>query len=281
MTTKLNFWRYLPPAAHGNTLVFMLITPVGGFHWMPLNESPRPQQAWKRGPELQGKKPIAYEEGGSNGLLGAEAGSTVALLLASSTTTGAPVEAWCIPVYGDSPAVCISRDVMGAALLQPPGVKKGKPFSPLIVVTKNADADSSQIVLEVRDILSDTPVGPLEFGNVLASVSIGNADIEGASLESINEPTMAMGTSPAIFCCCLGDIIVVIIRKRGRVLVYQYKDNLPIKIGQKDVKQYVVDAAIRRGAEEEIEVVLLLCAANNVKNGVVATISISKNDPGI
>uniref|UniRef100_A0A7S4S381 Uncharacterized protein n=1 Tax=Ditylum brightwellii TaxID=49249 RepID=A0A7S4S381_9STRA len=53
MTTKLNFWRYLPPAAHGNTLVFMLITPVGGFHWMPLNESPRPQQAWKRGPELQ------------------------------------------------------------------------------------------------------------------------------------------------------------------------------------------------------------------------------------
>lgn len=52
MTTKLNFWRYLPPQAHGHTLVFMLITPVGGFHWVPLDESPRPIQVWKRGPAL-------------------------------------------------------------------------------------------------------------------------------------------------------------------------------------------------------------------------------------
>eukprot|EP00957_Ditylum_brightwellii_P061591 4673851-Ditylum_brightwellii.AAC.1 len=87
---------------------------------------------------------------------------------------------------------------------------------------------------------------------MLASVSIGNEDIEGASLEYINDPTMTMGTSPAIL-CCLGDIIVVIIWKRECVLVYQYKDSLPIKIGQKDVKQYVVDATICPGAEEENE----------------------------
>jgi hypothetical protein len=34
----------LPPQAHGHTctLVFVLITPAGGFHWVPLDESPRP-----------------------------------------------------------------------------------------------------------------------------------------------------------------------------------------------------------------------------------------------
>lgn len=53
MTTKLNFWRFLPPAAHGNNLVFLLITPIGGFHWLPLMESPRPRPIWKRGTELQ------------------------------------------------------------------------------------------------------------------------------------------------------------------------------------------------------------------------------------
>lgn len=55
MTTKLNFWRFLPPEAGESTLCFMLITPVGGFHWMPLDDSPRPRQVWKRGPDLQVK----------------------------------------------------------------------------------------------------------------------------------------------------------------------------------------------------------------------------------
>ncbi len=29
MTTKLNFWRWLPPIADGHNLVFLLITPIG------------------------------------------------------------------------------------------------------------------------------------------------------------------------------------------------------------------------------------------------------------
>ncbi len=53
MTTKLNFWRFLPATAHGNNLVFLLITPIGGFHWLPLTETPRPRQVWKRGTQLQ------------------------------------------------------------------------------------------------------------------------------------------------------------------------------------------------------------------------------------
>ena len=53
MTMKLNFWRFLPPEAHGFKLTFMLITPIGGFHWCALDESPRPIQVWKRGSALQ------------------------------------------------------------------------------------------------------------------------------------------------------------------------------------------------------------------------------------
>ena len=51
--TQLNFWRYVPQEAGENSLCFMLITPVGGFHWMPLDDSPRPRQVWKRGSDLQ------------------------------------------------------------------------------------------------------------------------------------------------------------------------------------------------------------------------------------
>lgn len=53
MTTKLNFWRFLPGVVNGGNLVFLLITPIGGFHWLPLAKSPRPRQVWKRGAELQ------------------------------------------------------------------------------------------------------------------------------------------------------------------------------------------------------------------------------------
>ena len=54
MTTKLNFWRFLPAPIHGdNNVVFLLVTPIGGFHWLPLANSPRPRQVWKRGDELQ------------------------------------------------------------------------------------------------------------------------------------------------------------------------------------------------------------------------------------
>ena len=112
MTTKLNYWRFLPPEASEDTLCFMLITPVGGFHWMPLDESPRPRQVWKRGPELQGKKIVNYEEGGANGFDGHDMLSKVGLLLATGsveTVGGGSLEAWLVPICGDSQAICASQ----------------------------------------------------------------------------------------------------------------------------------------------------------------------------
>jgi hypothetical protein len=109
MTTKLNYWRFLPPEAGEDTLCFMLVTPVGGFHWMPLDESPRPRQVWKRGPELQGKKIVSYEEGGTNGLDGADMLSQVGMLLVTNGATGGRLESWLVPICGDSQAVCASE----------------------------------------------------------------------------------------------------------------------------------------------------------------------------
>lgn len=110
MTTKLNYWRFLPPEAGEDTLCFMLVTPVGGFHWMPLDESPRPRQVWKRGPELQGKKIVSYEEGGTNGLDGPDMLSKVGMLLVTNNAGDSGcLEAWLVPICGDSQVICASE----------------------------------------------------------------------------------------------------------------------------------------------------------------------------
>jgi hypothetical protein len=136
MTTKLNFWRFLPPEAGESSLCFMLITPVGGFHWMPLDDSPRPRQVWKRGGDLQvrlgdsmqsakkmrgraltcflhpqGKKVVQYEEGGSNGLTGPEMISKVGLICVTDSNGSGTLEAWIVPICGDSATVLMSRYV--------------------------------------------------------------------------------------------------------------------------------------------------------------------------
>jgi hypothetical protein len=136
MTTKLNFWRFLPPEAGESSLCFMLITPVGGFHWMPLDDSPRPRQVWKRGADLQvrlgltiqnfrnirwhlpcvlhlqGKKVVQYEEGGSNGLTGPEMISKAGLICVTDSNGAGTLEAWIVPICGDSATVLVSRYVL-------------------------------------------------------------------------------------------------------------------------------------------------------------------------
>jgi hypothetical protein len=150
MTTKLNFWRFLPPEAAENTLCFMLVTPVGGFHWMPLEESPRPRQVWKRGPELHGKKVVCYEEGGSNGLEGSDILSRVALVMVTQSSGDGALEAWIVPVDGDAQAGQVSDDVMGACFCQPPYVEDG-PFLPLLMTVHQLDKGMYVNVLSVTE----------------------------------------------------------------------------------------------------------------------------------
>lgn len=268
MTTKLNFWRYLPPQAHGHSLVFVLITPVGGFHWTPLDDSPRPMQVFQRGPDLQGKKIIAYEEGGSNGLTGGSARSTVALLLAS-VSTSTPVEAWVMPVCGASHALCVSSDVLGAALCRPFNIEEE--YLP-IVVTATMDLEAG-IVIEVSSLEDESSKGRIDIGDVLASVKLDDEQVKGIDFVA---PPLAMGTWPEVICCCYENMIVAAVRRKGLVAVYEFCGNDMGLIFSDAVGHFIVDAAVRsgKGSDGKVEVVLLLCDNENPKDGRVVSISL-------
>ena len=92
------------------------------------------QKLETRSYDLQGKKIVAYEEGGSNGKQGADARSMVALLLVSSASSGTPLEAWLMPISGDSRSVCVSSNLLGAALFRP--YQLSNAFLPLMVETR-------------------------------------------------------------------------------------------------------------------------------------------------
>eukprot|EP00934_Nitzschia_sp_Nitz4_P009070 Nitzschia sp. Nitz4//scaffold258_size27474//3690//11194//NITZ4_008184-RA/size27474-augustus-gene-0.31-mRNA-1//1//CDS//3329544482//9060//frame0 len=265
MTTKLNYWRFLPPEAGEDTLCFMLITPVGGFHWMPLDESPRPRQVWKRGGELQGKKIVSYEEGGTNGLDGPEMLSKVGLLMVSNTNAGGQLEAWLVPICGDSQAVCASDGVLGACLCQPPDVDY-EAWMPLLlfvveseegdlVVCVSAVTEASEVSIALTDVMTDALIemGPYEKFDYAP-------------------PTLAMGTWPEVLCCSLGSTIVIISRRKGLVVAYELADAGLELIAQENVGHYVVDAVMRYSAVEGgAEIVLLMSDDENPRDGRVGT----------
>ena len=271
MTTKLNYWRYLPPQAHGHTLVFMLITPVGGFHWMPLDESPRPRQVWKRGPDLQGKKIVAYEEGGSNGMSGPDARSTVALLLVSTASSGTPLEAFLMPVCGDSRSLLVSSDLLGGALFRPYEMQPQEAFLPLLVTADSMN--EKDIIIEVQPLVTSLATGSLGVGDVIEARVIDQNEVRKVDL---TPPTLAMGTWPEVFVCCYENIVVTTIRRKGLLTAYEFTDDQTLSlIHTETFPHYVVDAAVRSGMNDgEAEVVLLLSDSANQRDGRVVSIII-------
>jgi hypothetical protein len=269
MAAKLNFWRFLPPEVHGNTLVYMLVTPVGGFHWMPLEESPRPRQVWKRRPDLQGKKIVSYEEGGCNGGVGRAMRSTIALLLTSTETSGAPVEAWCLSVDAGSHTLLLNDGVLGAALCVPPmlaglgGGEVSKFFPHVVIARRGGKADT--INVEVVSIGMDPSSGLLKKFDSIASTVFNEAFTSVVTVE----PPMAMGSVPEINCCCLGCHVVICVRKTGFVAILELsEENGLALIGQKSLGQYIVDVGIRPGEKEgDAEIVLFLCDESSTKDG--------------
>jgi hypothetical protein len=287
MTTKLNYWRFLPPEAHGNELVFMLITPVGGFHWSPLDESPRPRQVWKRGSGLQSKKIVSYEEGGCNGGTGSDMRSTLALLMVSTANSGAPVEAWCLPVNGNARGLLLGDDVLGAAFCLPPAVAGKKSssaggvspaeFYPLVVTANRIDG-SDDVHLDVTSIGIDSTSGVLSKLNTVASVTVAsNSDSD--KQHQLLEPAMAMGTTPQVCVCSHGRYIVVALRDKGIVIVYELHEGSLQLVGKQNLARYIIDAGVRRGGEKDdgIEIVLLLCSDSTTKDGNIAKILISSS----
>lgn len=260
MTTKLNFWRFLPPEAGENTLCFMLVTPVGGFHWMPLDESPRPQQVWKRGQDLAGKKVVAYEEGGSNGLDGPDILSRVGLIMVTKSTGSSSLELWIVPIAGDSVAVQVSDDVMGGCLCLPPYVDEG-PFLPLLVAVLQIEEG---IFVNVMSLL-EPQRGSVGLGEISVTLEV---DLTGFEDVDFEPPALAMGTFPEAICCSLANIVVVLIRRKGLIVAFELEDGDMSLIAREGVDHFVIDAVMRYSAEVGgAEIVMLLADDENSKDG--------------
>ena len=260
MTTKLNFWRFLPPEAGENTLCFMLVTPVGGFHWMALDESPRPQQVWKRGPDLAGKKVVAYEEGGSNGLDGPDILSRVGLIMVTQSTGSSSLESWIVPIAGDSVAVQVSDDVMGGCLCLPPYVDEG-PFLPLLVAVLQIEEG---IFVNVMSLI-ETQEGSVGLGEIAVTLEV---DLTGFEDVDFEPPALAMGTFPEAICCSLANIVVVLIRRKGLIVAFELEDGDMSLIAREGVDHFVIDAVMRYSAEVGgAEIVMLLADEENSKDG--------------
>jgi hypothetical protein len=264
MATKLNFWRYLPYEAASNTLCFMLVTPVGGFHWLPLDDSPRPQQVWKRGKELQGTKIVSYEEGGSNGLDGQAILSRVGLVMATRGSSDVTLEAWILPIVGDSKPVLVSDDVMGACLCQPLDVED-RPFLPLVVTVHKIDGSVHVNVVSIVE----PNAGSISLGNVVASQEI---DILEGEQKSFPPPVLAMGTLPEALCISCSNIIVVILRRQGIIAAFELEEQELDLIAQERVDHFVIDAIMRFSVEAAgAEIIMLLSDTENLRDGRIVS----------
>ena len=228
---------------------------------MPLDESPRPHQVWKRGPDLQGKKVVTYEEGGSNGLEGIDILSRVGLVMVTKASSGSgTLEAWIVPISGDSNAVQVSDDVMGGCLCLPPMADDG-PFLPLLVAVLQIEEG---IFVNVMSLFEKRR-GSVELGEIAVTLEIDMAGFEDVNLEP---PMLAMGTYPEAICCSLANIVVVIIRRKGLIIAFELEDGDMSLIAREGVGHFVIDAVMRYSAEVGgAEIVMLLSDDENPKDG--------------
>jgi hypothetical protein len=268
MTTKLNFWRYLPTPIDAKSLKFMLITPIGGFHWMPLEQSPRPHQVWKRGDELASKKIVSYEEGGSNGMTHEEHLSTIGLILASSDDD---IEAWAVSIAEGFTSLCLSKDVLGGCLVSTEKFRGRN--DPLVCLVSNGSSDSQYKVSLYKIKSEEKENAILCEGCVAHDIIHFNKDTK------LEPPTMAMGESPSVLCLYLYPYVVMIIRDKGHVFKFKYADDSLVSDGDVLLDRYVVDAAILNGEKlGTVEIVALVCDGDRDGRIIRSFLHIGTND---
>lgn len=217
---------------------------------------------WKRGPDLQGKKIVSYEEGGSNGLDDDGIKSKLGLILATKASGGGSLEAWIVPICGNSAARCVSYNVLGACLCQPSTVDDG-PFLPHVVLVNQRD---DAIIVDIVSIIEQEN-GSLEIGNIEATQEIDISEYE----ELYEPPPLAMGTYPEALCVSLSNIIVVILRRKGVIAAFELEDDVNL-IAQECVDHFIIDAVMRYSAEVGgAEIVMLLADNENSKDGRIVS----------
>ena len=284
MTTKLSFWRFLPPEANGNvrscildrinplpllkqSLCIMLITTAGGFHWRPLDENPQPKLIWKRGLELEGKKLVAYEEGGTNGREDIHMKSRLGLVMA--TNDGLFLEAWIVSV--EDPSVrptLLSDSVMGACLCLPPSAHSdSNNFLPMAAMVECEGTDAFVSIVTISEVSTGS------FG-ATGVASNFNIDLSEYKTEAFSPPNLSMGTLPDALCLSLSNILVVIFRRKGLVVAFEIENEGLSLIAEESVDHFIVDGVMRFSAElGGLELVMLLVDDLNEKDGRVVSFS--------
>ncbi len=87
-------------------------------------------------------------------------------------------------------------------------------------------------------------------------LNTGDANLD----ESFEPPSMSMGPTPEVLCCCQDDFIAVTVRRKGLVCVYDFSSGSLALVGQSRLGQYVLDAAIRSSnVDGEAELNALQC----------------------
>ena len=224
----------------------------------------------------QGKKVIAYEEGGSNGKRGNDVRSTVALLQLSSQKDSL-VEAYCLVLFEPSPqsSLCISTDILGASLFLPNiFVERSDLSLPLVVVVSRSELSNADFSVDVITVIKCSD-GSLMKGVSLVKLPLPNIF---PCNESIEKPSLVVDPSPLFLCLCCNDRIAFVHRVTGTIILYKYADadhSLSF-INTFCLNAFVADATIRStsvSSMEAIEITVLLYGSDNTKSGLVTYIT--------
>lgn len=186
------------------------------------------------------------------------------MVLTCASTIGDPVEAWCLTVHNESKPLCVSSDVLGAALFCTSYMlSSGQAFNPLLVI---ATAKNNGVIIELFNLSNDP----------LCKENINIKEIWDFSQGNIvhDAPTMAMGASPSVFCLCWNKIVAIIVRDRGLMACYKFDGNALTFIFQYDFKRYVVDAGLQSSEiENGVQVVALVCEKSS-RDGRIVTVQL-------
>ena len=185
-------------------------------------------------------------------------------MLTCTSTIGDPVEAWCLTVHNESKPLCVSSDVLGAALFCTSNMlSSSQAFNPLLVL---ATAKDNGIIIELFNLSIDP----------LCKENINVREIWDFSQDDIvhEAPTMAMGASPSVFCLCWNKVVAIIARDRGLMACYEFDGNVLRLIYQHHFKRYVVDAGLQSNEMGKgVQVVALVCEKSS-RDGRIITVQL-------
>jgi hypothetical protein len=173
-----------------------------------------------------------------------------------------------MPVNGDSRPACVSSDVLGAALFRP--YQHIKAFLPFMVTADKMN--DKEVILEVQPLVDSYSASSIGVGDVITCAIIDQRKVRRVNL---TPPTMAMGTWPEVYICCIANLVIAIIRRKGIMVAYQFEDGDLIFLRQEILHHYVVDAAVRPGLRDsEAELVMLLSLNDNSRDGKIVSFNI-------